>query len=106
MRVPLRAGGPWGGDWFPGKLAEKACPVKAGCLPATALAAITCCAGLWRSITLPTLRATMRAVIQRVLRARVVVDQEVVGQIEGGLVVLLGIAHADTADQARWLADK
>ena len=48
----------------------------------------------------------MRAVVQRVSRARVVVDQEVVGQIGGGLLVLLGVARGDTADQARRLADK
>jgi D-aminoacyl-tRNA deacylase len=48
----------------------------------------------------------MRAVVQRVSRARVTVDQELVGEIGRGLVVLLGVAHADTAQQARWLAEK
>jgi len=48
----------------------------------------------------------MRAVVQRVSRAQVVVDQEVVGQIDRGLLVLLGVAHGDTVEQARWLADK
>ncbi len=48
----------------------------------------------------------MRAVVQRVSRARVVVDQEVVGQIDRGLLVLVGVANGDTAEQARWLADK
>ena len=48
----------------------------------------------------------MRAVLQRVSHARVVVDQEVVGQIGRGLLVLLGVTHSDTAEQARWLADK
>lgn len=48
----------------------------------------------------------MRAVVQRVSRARVVVDQEVVGQIGCGLVVLLGVARSDSAEHARWLADK
>jgi D-tyrosyl-tRNA(Tyr) deacylase len=48
----------------------------------------------------------MRAVVQRVSRARVVVDQEVVGLIGRGLVVLLGVARGDTEEQARWLADK
>jgi D-tyrosyl-tRNA(Tyr) deacylase len=48
----------------------------------------------------------MRAVLQRVSRARVVVGDEVVGQIGRGLLVLLGVAHADSADDARWLADK
>jgi D-tyrosyl-tRNA(Tyr) deacylase len=48
----------------------------------------------------------MRAVVQRVSRARVVVDEEVVGQISCGLVVLLGVAGSDTVEHARWLADK
>jgi D-tyrosyl-tRNA(Tyr) deacylase len=48
----------------------------------------------------------MRAVLQRVSRARVVVDSAVVGEIGRGLLVLLGIATADTPEQARWLADK
>ena len=48
----------------------------------------------------------MRAVLQRVSHARVVVDQEVVGQIGRGLLVLLGVTHSDTAEQARWLAEK
>jgi D-tyrosyl-tRNA(Tyr) deacylase len=48
----------------------------------------------------------MRAVVQRVRRARVVVGDEVVGAIEGGLLVLLGVAPTDTAEGARWLADK
>src|SRR5947209_2914877 len=50
--------------------------------------------------------STMRAVVQRVSRARVVVGPEVVGEIGRGLLVLLGVTHADTPDQARWLADK
>ncbi len=48
----------------------------------------------------------MRAVVQRVSRARVLVDGTVVGQIARGLLVLLGIGHEDTPDQAHWLADK
>ena len=48
----------------------------------------------------------MRAVLQRVTRASVTVDGAVVGRIERGLLVLLGVTHADTAEQARWLADK
>jgi D-tyrosyl-tRNA(Tyr) deacylase len=48
----------------------------------------------------------MRAVLQRVRHARVVVDGEVVGQIERGLLVLLGVQQTDTSDQAQWLADK
>jgi D-tyrosyl-tRNA(Tyr) deacylase len=48
----------------------------------------------------------MRAVVQRVSQARVIVNQVVVGQIGRGLLVLLGVARADTGEQARWLADK
>jgi D-tyrosyl-tRNA(Tyr) deacylase len=48
----------------------------------------------------------MRAVLQRVRRARVVVGDEVVGAIDQGLLVLLGVAQTDTPEQARWLADK
>jgi D-tyrosyl-tRNA(Tyr) deacylase len=48
----------------------------------------------------------MRAVLQRVTRARVLVDAKVVGDIGPGLLVLLGVARSDTPEQARWLADK
>ena len=48
----------------------------------------------------------MRAVVQRVSRARVVIDGETVGEIGRGLLVLLGVTHSDTAEVAAWLADK
>ena len=48
----------------------------------------------------------MRAVVQRVSSARVTVDGAVVGEIGRGAVVLLGVTHADTADNARWIAEK
>lgn len=48
----------------------------------------------------------MRAVVQRVARASVVVDTETVGQIDEGLLVLLGVAHYDTAGDAEALVDK
>ena len=48
----------------------------------------------------------MRAVIQRVTRASVTVDGEVVGQIGKGLVVLLGVARNDTEQHARYLSEK
>jgi D-tyrosyl-tRNA(Tyr) deacylase len=48
----------------------------------------------------------MRAVLQRVSRARVLVGDEIVGEIGRGLLVLLGVARSDTPEQARWLADK
>jgi D-tyrosyl-tRNA(Tyr) deacylase len=48
----------------------------------------------------------MRAVLQRVSRARVTVEQNVVGEIGAGLVVLLGVGVADTAATAVSLAEK
>lgn len=48
----------------------------------------------------------MRAVLQRVRQARVRVGDEVTGEIGRGLLVLLGVAHGDTPEQARWLAEK
>jgi len=48
----------------------------------------------------------MRACIQRVSSARVVVDGETVGQIERGLLVLLGVSTADGDADVRWLADR
>ncbi len=48
----------------------------------------------------------MRAVLQRVSRARVVIGDEVAGEIGRGLLVLLGVASNDTPEQARWLAEK
>jgi D-aminoacyl-tRNA deacylase len=48
----------------------------------------------------------MRAVIQRVTRARVTVDGAVTGEIGKGLVVLLGVAREDTTRDADYLASK
>ena len=48
----------------------------------------------------------MRALIQRVTRASVSVDGEVVSEIGPGLLVLLGVAVDDTDRDADWLADK
>jgi D-tyrosyl-tRNA(Tyr) deacylase len=48
----------------------------------------------------------MRAVVQRVTRASVSIEGEVVGEIQHGLVVLLGIARDDTTDDADYLAPK
>lgn len=48
----------------------------------------------------------MRAVVQRVSRASVKVGQEVVGQIGGGLLVLLGIGVGDTEADADYLVEK
>src|SRR5712691_9637475 len=48
----------------------------------------------------------MRAVVQRVTRASVTVNGEVVGEIGNGLVVLLGIARDDTEKDASYLIEK
>ncbi len=48
----------------------------------------------------------MRAVLQRVSRAAVVIDGETLGAIERGLLVLLGVAPTDTAADVQWLAEK
>jgi D-tyrosyl-tRNA(Tyr) deacylase len=48
----------------------------------------------------------MKAVIQRVRRASVTVDGNVVGAIERGLLVLLGVGHGDTDETAHALAAK
>lgn len=48
----------------------------------------------------------MRAVLQRVTRACVEVENEIVGEIKGGLVVLLGVARDDAESDAKYLLDK
>lgn len=48
----------------------------------------------------------MRAVIQRVLECKVVVNQEIVGQISKGLLVFLGITHTDTSKEVDYLIKK
>jgi len=48
----------------------------------------------------------MRVVIQRVLEASVVVDEKVVGSIQNGLLVLLGIEDADIEEDIHWLSNK
>ena len=48
----------------------------------------------------------MRAVVQRVSRARVVVEERVTGEIAAGVVVLLGVTRTDTAESAAYLAEK
>lgn len=48
----------------------------------------------------------MRAVVQRVRRARVTVDGAVAGEIGHGLVVLLGVKQGDDAAAARYMAEK
>lgn len=48
----------------------------------------------------------MRAVIQRVSQANVKVEGSTISSMKEGLLVLLGVEHADTADDADWLAAK
>ena len=48
----------------------------------------------------------MRAVVQRVTRAKVTVEEQIVGEIGNGLVVLLGVAQDDTKVDADYLAQK
>jgi D-tyrosyl-tRNA(Tyr) deacylase len=48
----------------------------------------------------------MRAVVQRVRRARVTVDGHVTGAIDAGLLVLAGVTDGDAAEDRGWLARK
>lgn len=48
----------------------------------------------------------MRAVVQRVTRAQVRISGEISGEIGLGLLVLLGVGHEDTEDDAIYLAEK
>src|SRR6187401_1405002 len=48
----------------------------------------------------------MRAVIQRVSKASVTVDNKIYSQIENGLLVLAGIEDADIAEDIEWLSGK
>ena len=48
----------------------------------------------------------MRTVIQRVKYAKVNVDGKVIGEIDKGLLILLGITHEDTIKEVKWLANK
>lgn len=48
----------------------------------------------------------MKVVVQRAVHAKVTVDEKVVGQIEKGVMVLVGITHDDTEADAEYLAEK
>jgi D-tyrosyl-tRNA(Tyr) deacylase len=52
------------------------------------------------------MKLEMRAVVQRVTRAQVSVDGEIVGRIAQGLCVLVGVAAGDTEEDARALSEK
>ena len=48
----------------------------------------------------------MRVVIQRVSKASVQVDSNLISSISGGLLILLGIENNDTNDDINWLIKK
>src|SRR6187401_2515842 len=48
----------------------------------------------------------MRAVIQRVSKASVTIDNKIYSQIKNGLLVLIGIEDADTGEDTEWLSGK
>ena len=48
----------------------------------------------------------MRVVVQRVSKASVSIDERTVGQINKGLVILLGVKNGDNESDAKFLADK
>jgi D-tyrosyl-tRNA(Tyr) deacylase len=48
----------------------------------------------------------MRAVLQRVTRGSVRVNEEIVGAVDLGFVILVGVGHTDGEAEARWLARK
>ncbi len=48
----------------------------------------------------------MRAILQRVEKASVSVENKIVGKINKGLVILLGVKNEDTEEDARYLAEK
>jgi len=48
----------------------------------------------------------MRAVIQRVLQATVMIDNKIKSEIKNGLLVLVGIEDADTIEDIEWLSNK
>ena len=48
----------------------------------------------------------MKAVVQRVSRAKVTVENETVGSIEKGLLILLGIERQESREKVNWMANK
>lgn len=48
----------------------------------------------------------MKILLQRVTHASVTVDGKIVGEIGRGFVLLLGVTHSDTQQEADWLANK
>lgn len=48
----------------------------------------------------------MKAVIQRVTKAKVEIEGNIAGEIAGGILVFVGVENADNAEDAEWLARK
>ena len=48
----------------------------------------------------------MKIVVQRSKKASVTVNEKVIGEIEKGLVLLVGVTHEDKREDAAYLADK
>lgn len=48
----------------------------------------------------------MRAVVQRVTSSKVIVDESTIGEINKGLLILLGVTHEDTSKDVDYLLDK
>ena len=48
----------------------------------------------------------MKAVLQRVTSAHVTVDDKIIGKIQDGLLVLVGVTASDTPKEGKWLAEK
>ena len=55
---------------------------------------------------MPDWQVFLKALLQRVTRASVTVPGDVIGRIDKGLVILLGVASGDTADDSQYLAQK
>ena len=62
--------------------------------------------GLWSLLPSIDMLIAMRVCIQRVSEAKVVVADEVVGQIGAGLLVLVGVCAEDTEEELNWLVQK
>ncbi len=48
----------------------------------------------------------MRVVVQRVIRARVTVEERTAGEIGSGLLLLVGFTHGDSEEALRWMAER
>src|SRR5262249_48725804 len=110
--------------WWAGASVPCASPTSSPCSPPPTTSHLTC-SRTWPSRSSRTMSSAasfrscrdrrrpwfrgggvMKAVVQTVSRASVTVDGEVVGSIEDGLLVLVGVTHDDTEALARELARK